>query len=47
MYSFDTTEEAVMDRRSREWTAFGLSEADCVIELGRCLKEFGSGRVPK
>jgi len=31
-------------KRSREWTAVGLTEVD---EMARCLAEIRDGRVPK
>jgi len=47
MYAFDTTEKAHVGRRSREWTAVGQTEAECVREMARCLREISEGRVPK
>lgn len=47
MYAFDTTERAHVGRRSREWTAVGATEEDCVREMARCLNEIARGRVPK
>jgi len=46
MYAFDTTEKAHIGRRSREWTAVGDTEAECVREMARCLREIGGGRTP-
>ena len=45
MYAFDTTEKAAVGRRSREWTAVGQTEVECVREMARCLREIGEGRV--
>jgi len=36
-----------MSKRSREWTAVGETEVECVREMARCLREIGNGRVPK
>ncbi len=46
-YAFDTTEKASIGRRSREWTAVGQTEVECVREMVRCLREIGNCRVPK
>jgi len=46
MYAFDTTEKAHIGRRSREWTAVGQTEDDCVREMARCLREIAAGRAP-
>lgn len=35
-----------MGNRSREWTAVGETEVECVRELARCLREIGEGRPP-
>jgi hypothetical protein len=32
---------------SREWTAVGKTEAECVHEMARCLQEVSAGRVPR
>jgi hypothetical protein len=47
MYAFDTTEKAHIGKRSREWTAPGNDEMECVREMARCLTEIGAGRAPK
>jgi len=47
MYAFDTTEKAQIGRRSREWTAVGQTEVECVSEMAGCLVEIGEGRVPR
>ena len=47
MYAFDTTEKAHIGRRSREWTAVGQTEVECLVEMARCLREINEGRVPK
>ncbi len=46
-YAWDTTEKAALGRRSREWTAVGQTEHECVREMARCLREIGAGRVPR
>lgn len=46
MYAFDTTEKAEIGRRSREWTAVGRTEVECLVEMGRCLADISEGRVP-
>lgn len=45
-YAFDTNERVAIGRRSREWTAVGQTEAGCLREMARCLREIGDGRVP-
>lgn len=47
MYAFDTTEKAEVGRRSREWTAVGLTEEGCIREMGLCLREIAEGTVPQ
>lgn len=47
MYAFDQTEKAEIGRRSREWTAVGRTEVECVLEMARCLVEISEGRVPR
>jgi len=46
-YAFDTTEKAHIGQRSREWTAVGNTEIECVREMARCLREISEGRAPK
>lgn len=45
MYAFDTTEKAQIGRRSREWTAVGMTEVECVLEMARCLSAIHAGGV--
>jgi hypothetical protein len=47
IYAFDQTEKAHIGRRSREWTAVGNTEVECLVEMARCLTEIGQGRVPR
>ena len=47
MYAFDTTEQAQIGKRNREWTAVGQTEIDCVIEMAQCLREIEAGRAPR
>jgi hypothetical protein len=47
IYAFDQTEKAHIGRRSREWTAVGMTEVECLVEMARCLAEIGQGRVPQ
>jgi len=46
-YAFDQRERAVNGARSREWTAIGATEVECLQEMARCLRELGAGRVPR
>lgn len=46
-YAFDPTEKPKVGQRSREWTAVGQTEVECVREMARCLREFGEGRMRK
>ncbi len=47
MFAFDTTEQAVVGKRSREWTAVHPTEVGVVREMARCLRERGAGRWPR
>ena len=47
MYAFDQTEKAHLGRRSREWTAVGQTEEECIRVMARCLREISAGRVPR
>lgn len=47
IYALDTTEKAHIGKRSREWTAVGQTEVECVREMARCLREISEGGVPK
>jgi hypothetical protein len=38
---------AQVGRRSREWTAVGQTEIECVREMARCLGVIGDRGVPK
>lgn len=46
-YAFDESETPVVGRRSREWVAVGPTEARCVREMARCLRELRESRWPK
>jgi hypothetical protein len=46
-YAFDQREHAKVGVRSREWTAVGATELDCLLEMARCLRQLGAGRVPR
>ena len=46
MYASDQRERAVNGARSREWTAIGATEVECLLEMAKCLRELGAGRVP-
>jgi hypothetical protein len=47
IYGYDTREKAKIGPRSREWTAVGESEVECVREMARCLREIAAGTVPR
>lgn len=47
MYAFDTTERVAIGKRSREWTAVGQTEVECVREMAGRLREISEGRVPR
>lgn len=47
VYGFDTTENAHIGRRSREWTAAGNTKEECVREMARCLRLIVAGEVPR
>lgn len=46
-YAWDPSERPNVGVRSREWTAVGETELDCLVEMARCLREIAAGRVPK
>lgn len=46
-YAFDRTERPVVGARSREWTAVGRTEIECVREMARCLTEIAARRTPQ
>ena len=46
-YAFDQRERAVNGARSREWTAIGATEGECLLEMARCPCELGADRVPR
>jgi hypothetical protein len=45
--ALDTTEKAVVGKRSREWTTVGQTEAGCVWQMGWCRVEISEGRWPQ
>ena len=46
-YAFDPSEKPVVGKRSREWTAVGQTELECVQVMARCLGELREGRWPE
>ena len=46
MYAFDPSEKPVVGKRSREWTAVGRTELECVQVMARRLGELREGRWP-
>lgn len=46
-YTFDPKERPKVGKRSREWTAIGPTEVDCVRTMAYCLRELAAGRWPK
>jgi hypothetical protein len=46
-YAFDSFEVTKVGVRSKEWTAIGPTEVECLREMARCLRELGAGRVPR
>jgi hypothetical protein len=46
-YAFDPFEKQKLGKRSREWTAVGNTEAECIREMARCLREIGERQVPR
>lgn len=46
-WSYDPREKPKAGKRSREWTAVGRTEVECVREMARCLREISEGRVPQ
>ena len=47
MYAFDPSEKPTVGKRSREWTAVGRTEIECVQVMARGLGERTEGRWPK
>jgi hypothetical protein len=45
-WAYDPRDKPRVGKRSREWTATGRTEVDCVREMARCLREIGAGRMP-
>ena len=39
IYAFDPKEKARIGKRSREWTAAGQTEEECIREMARCSRE--------
>ena len=39
LWAYDPTEKPTIGRRSREWTARGATEVDCVREMARALRD--------
>jgi hypothetical protein len=46
LYAFDTTEWAPSGVRTRERTATGSTEDECLREMARCLRELGRKKLP-
>ena len=46
-YAFDASEKPIVGKRSREWTAVGPTELECVRTMARCLGELKAGRWPR
>ncbi|HET7128939.1 MAG TPA: hypothetical protein VFJ93_07685 [Gaiellaceae bacterium] len=46
-YAFDPTERPRVGRRSREWTAVGMTELECLEEMARCLAVIRNGATPR
>ena len=46
-YAFDPKETVHLGRRSREWTAVGQTDEECIFEMARCLREISAARVPR
>lgn len=45
--AFDPSETPIVGKRSREWTAIGRIELECVQVMARCLGELREGRWPE
>jgi hypothetical protein len=46
LYAYDTTEQETLGPRTRQRTAVGRSEEDCINEMARCLSEISEGQPP-
>mgnify|MGYP000175690163 CR=1 FL=1 len=46
-FAFDPSETPIVGKRSREWTAVGCTELECVHVMARCLGELREGRWPE
>lgn len=47
MYAWLPTLRAGGGRPRKDWIATGATEAECVAEMARCLRELGEGRWPE
>ena len=47
LYAYDATERPKVERRTREWTAIGPTEAAVIRAMVTALRELSQGRVPK
>ena len=45
-YAFDQRKVPKVGVRSRECTAVGATEVECLLAMARCLRELCAGRVP-
>ena len=45
-YAFDSFEQPKVGLRSREWTAKGATEVECLLEMARCGLAIAVGRTP-
>jgi hypothetical protein len=46
-WAYDLREGPKFGKRSREWSAVGPTEVECVREMARCLREIREGRYPR
>jgi hypothetical protein len=47
LYAYDTTERTPTGQRRLERTVVAQTEAECVREMARCLRELSEGRLPR
>ena len=47
MYAFDPARWASVGVRGREWTATADPELGVLLDMARCLRELGLGRVAR
>jgi hypothetical protein len=45
-YAYDPSDRPKVGHRSREWTVVAATEPEVIVEMARCLRLIGEGRIP-